>query len=181
MTMGNSANVLYCKTKKRQWSGLCQLYPLIQYVHARPADVAHCPREVSKQPNAKNIKKSCKMRREFVPKKKKMSTRRGSIKESLCSSLWWHCKKQTARSERVWSSDVHTFTTRQSFHQSRHNAPHSLTGSSLRLLTCLRNVIHENKLSFFLDKEQRWTNASPVFISCLLFSPGKKNKTQLNW
>lgn len=72
MTMGNSAIVLYCKTKKRQWSGLCQLYLLVQYVHARPAEVTHCPLEVSKQPNAKiyiKKKKSCTMRREFVPKK----------------------------------------------------------------------------------------------------------------
>ena len=58
MTMGNSAIVLYCKTKKRQWSGLCQLYLLVQYVHARPAEVTHCPLEVSKQQNAKILKKN---------------------------------------------------------------------------------------------------------------------------
>lgn len=71
MTMGNSAIVLYCKTKKRQWSGLCQLYLLVQYVHARPAEVTHCPLEVSKQQNAKILKKqkSCTVCQELVPKK----------------------------------------------------------------------------------------------------------------
>lgn len=47
--------LLYSIAKQRKGSEVdsCQLYLLVQYVHARPAEVTHCPLEVSKQPNAK--------------------------------------------------------------------------------------------------------------------------------
>lgn len=168
--MGNSANVFYCKTKKRQWSGR-QLYLLIQYVHARPADVTHCPLQVSQQPNAKIEKSLKRCVKEFAPKKTQSDEyKKGSIKECLCSSLWWHCKKQMARSEHVWSRDVHTFTTRQSFHRLLCNAC-AFSGSS-RLLTCLRNVIDGNSKTccccFF------WQRADGEPFSCVgtpLFKP----------
>lgn len=79
MTMGNSAIVLYCKTKKRQWSGLCQLYLLVQYVHARPAEVTHCPLEVSKQPNAKI----------YIKKKKVLNDASRVCSEKKCNSVRW--------------------------------------------------------------------------------------------
>lgn len=52
MTMGNSAIVLYCKTKKRQWRGLASCICSSSNVHARPADVTHCLFVVTKRPDA---------------------------------------------------------------------------------------------------------------------------------
>lgn len=84
MTMGNSAIVLYCKTKKRQWT--CQLYLLIQYVHARPAKVTHCPFQVSKQ---QKYKKKCMMNQEFVPKKMQLGqmSRRRIVLKSFSAAV----------------------------------------------------------------------------------------------
>lgn len=78
----------------------------------------------------------------------------------------------------MWSSDVHTFAARQSFHQSLHQGVRLflLSGSS-RLLTCLRNVIHEKTdierpfflflFSFFFlgQRWQRWKNVSHSHVS----------------
>lgn len=68
MTMGNSANVLYCKTKKRQWSGL-QLYLLIQYMCMLVLQISlTVPLKLDRNQMQKYKKKSCTMRQELVPK-----------------------------------------------------------------------------------------------------------------
>lgn len=94
------------KTKKRQWSGL--LSRIWSYLHACPVDATHCPlRLVSNQ--MQKYKKSIKMCREF----KKNATwsdkyKKHSIKESVCSSLWWHCRNRQHIAMCGWVMFIHS-------------------------------------------------------------------------
>lgn len=149
MTMGNSAIVLYCKTKKRQWRGLdscicsyCMCMLILQMSLTVPS------RLVSNQ--MQKYKKSCTMRQDFVPKNATPSDeykKKDSIKESLCSSLWWHCK--TKKQQRIASMCgrvmfIHSQQGRVSTSRFTRRAPHLLSGSS-QLITCLSKT-------FFFDR-----------------------------
>lgn len=68
-----------------------------------------------------------------------MSTRRIVLKSLSVAVCGGTVKKQIARSEHVWSSDVHTFTTRQSFHQSLYKARASVTHRFISVI----NLPHE--------------------------------------
>lgn len=117
MTMGNSAccTLLQNKEKAVMWTWqLCMLIPV------KSPTVPSCL--ASNQMQKHKIKyKNCLfvfceiLHRKRQEEKSNRRVREEKYRESLCSSLWWHCKRQIAGSERVWSSDVHTFTTRQEF------------------------------------------------------------------